>query len=108
MVLLPLPLVELIVGAASVTETVGATVSTTNVERLALAAMLFPARSLTVVPRLTVYVPCALADQLAEGAVIVYVTVSPLAEKPVTVALWFTVMFAVANVLVSIPEIPSA
>ena len=66
------PLAALIVGGAVVTNAVGVTVSTMNVLNEAFAATTFPATSSTwSATRLTVYVPCALADQVAPPAVIV-------------------------------------
>src|SRR5436309_1719124 len=57
---------------AVVSAAVGATVSTLKEVRLALAATLLPATSLTeLATRLTVYVPCALLPQLLPGAVMV-------------------------------------
>ena len=80
------PVIASIIGAGVVMDTEGATVSTWNVARFAFAAMAFPARSLTVVDRLTVYVSWALSLHVAAGAEMVYVTALPLTENPVTVA----------------------
>ncbi len=73
LVVLPPALAASIVGGAVVKVAVGATVSTVNVARLGLAATaLTPAVSVTwLATRLTVYVPCVLAPQLAAGALIV-------------------------------------
>ncbi len=72
-VVLPLALVALIyVGGEEVTLAVGATVSTRNVVRLGLATRATPLISVTWSgTKLTVYVPCGLAPQVPDGAVIV-------------------------------------
>ena len=49
-----------------------------------MATTALPARFLTLAARPIVYTPWKLLLQVAAGAVIVYFTVSPLAENPVT------------------------
>ena len=79
------PVAALIGGAPVMTVAEGAAVSTRKLEKLAWPAIGFPAWSFTLAARLTVYVPWKLAPQVAAGAVMVYVTLSPLTENPVTV-----------------------